>query len=169
MGLDTGGCLAANGHQVICADRDSSRIGSLEEGVLPVYEPHLTDLIQQARAAGLLSFTRDIGDAARNSDVIFLCVGVPQLDNGESDFAALDSAVKQIALAAASPKLVVERSTVPVQTGEQLKHLVSVYSTNQQARFQVAANPQLLREGSAVDEFLHPDRILLGVLDEESD
>jgi len=169
VGLVTGGCLAAIGHQVICADRDAERVHLLEGGVLPVYEPHLAELIQRNRAAGLLVFTSDTGEAARSSDVIFLCVGVPQLDDSESDFAALDSAAKQIALAADSPKLVVERSTVPVQTGEQLKHLLGVYSSNRHASFQVAANPQFLREGAAVEGFLHPDRILLGVDDPESE
>jgi UDPglucose 6-dehydrogenase len=169
VGLVTGGCLAAIGHHVICADCDAGRIRLLEEGILPVYEPYLTELIQQSRAAGLLSFTLDTGCAVRNSDVIFLCVGIPQLDNGESDFAALDSAAKQIAFAADSPKVVVERSTVPVQTGEQLKHLFCVYSKNHHASFQVAANPQFLREGIAVEEFLHADRILLGVEDTQSE
>jgi len=167
--LVTGGCLAAIGHQVICADRDRERVRLLEEGVLPIYEPYLAELIQGSRAADLIRFTSDTEDAARSSNVIFLCVGIPQLDDGESDFAALDSAAKQIALAADSPKLVVERSTVPVQTGEQLKHLLDVYSPNRHASFQVAANPQFLREGTAVEDFLHPDRILLGVQDAESE
>ncbi len=169
VGLVTGGCLAAIGHQVICADCNAGRIRLLEEGILPVYEPHLAELIQKSRDAGLLFFTLDTGHAARNSEVIFLCVGVPQLDNGESDFTALDLAAKQIAFAADSPKLVVERSTVPVQTGEQLKHLMCVYCTNPHASFQVAANPQFLREGIAVEEFLHPDRILLGVEDSQAE
>jgi len=169
VGLVTGGCLAAIGHHVICADRDTERVHLLEGGILPVYEPHLAELIQRSHAAGLLMFTSDTGDAARSSDVIFLCVGVPQLDDGQSDFAALDSAAKQIALAADSPKLVVERSTLPVQTGEQLKHLLGVYSPNRYVNFQVAANPQFLREGTAVEDFLHPDRILLGVNDAESE
>ena len=169
VGLVTGGCLAASGHQVICADRDAERIHLLETGILPLYEPHLAELIQRSRAAGLLMFTSDTGDAARSSDVIFLCVGVPQLADGQSDFAALDSAVKQIALTADSPKLVVERSTVPVRTGEQVKHLLGVYSPNRHASFQLAANPQFLREGTAVEDFLHPDRILLGVNDAESE
>ena len=168
VGLVTGACLAAVGHQVTCADSDADRIRLLQDAVSPVYEPYLAELIRQGRATGQLSFTSETGEAAQGADVIFLCVGVPQLDSGESDFAALDSAAKQIAHAARSSKLVVERSTVPVQTGQQLKHLLSVYSTNREASFQVAANPQFLREGTAVDEFLHPDRILLGVQSEDS-
>ena len=168
VGLVTGGGLSAIGHQVICADRDAELLRILQGGRLPLFEPHLDELIQSGCAAGTLSFTGDTRNAAQNADVIFLCIGVPQLENGESDFAALDSAASQIALAADSSKLVVERSTVPVRTGEQLKHLLSVYALNRQARFQVAANPQFLREGTAVEEFLHPDRILLGVDNPES-
>jgi UDPglucose 6-dehydrogenase len=96
-------------------------------------------------------------------------VGVPLLENGESDFEAVDSATKQIALAANTSKLVVERSTVPVRTGEQLKHLLHIYAADQTVRFQVAANPQFLREGAAVEGFLHPDRVLLGIDDADSE
>jgi UDPglucose 6-dehydrogenase len=168
VGLVTGGCLAAIGHHVVCTDRDTERIRLLEEGRLPVYEPHLKELILQSRAAGLLTFTRDATAALRSAAVIFLCVGVPQLENGESDFAALDSASNQIARAVDSPKLIVERSTVPVKTGEQLKHLLVVTTSNPHADFQVAANPQFLREGTAVEDFFHPERILLGVDNPES-
>jgi UDPglucose 6-dehydrogenase len=169
VGLVTGGCLAAIGHHVVCMDRDTERIRLLEEGCLPVYEPHLNELILQSRAAGLLTFTKDATAALRSAPVIFLCVGVPQLENGESDFAALDTASNQIARAVDSPKLIVERSTVPVKTGEQLKHLLVVTASNPHADFQVAANPQFLREGTAVEDFFHPERILLGVDNPESE
>jgi UDPglucose 6-dehydrogenase len=150
-------------------DRDTERIRLLEEGCLPVYEPHLNELILQSRAAGLLTFTRDAAAALRSAAVIFLCVGVPQLENGESDFAALDTASNQLARAVDSPKLIVERSTVPVKTGEQLKHLLVVTTSNPHADFQVAANPQFLREGTAVEDFFHPERILFGVDNPESE
>ena len=169
MGLVTGGCLAAIGHHVLCVDRDTQRIQSLEEGRLPVYEPHLDELILRSRAAGTLTFTSDAASAMRSADLIFLCIGVPQLENGESDFAALDSAANQIAHAVDSPKLIVERSTVPVKTGEQLDLLLRVTTPNSHAHFRVAANPQFLREGTAVEDFFHPERILLGVDDSESE
>jgi len=168
VGLVTGGCLAAIGHRVFCVDRDPKRFRLLEEGRLPVYESHLTELIQRNRAAGMLTFTNDAA-ALRTADAIFLCIGVPQLENGESDFAALDSAANHIARSVDAPKLIVERSTVPVKTGEQLKHLLSVTTPNPHARFRVAANPQFLREGTAVEDFFHPERILLGVDDAESE
>jgi UDPglucose 6-dehydrogenase len=169
VGLVTGGCLAAIGHHVFGVDRDAERIRLLEEGRLPVYEPHLQELIQRSRAAGMLAFTNGAASALRSADAIFLCIGVPQLENGESDFAALDSAANQIARSVDKPKLIVERSTVPVKTGEQLKHLLSVTAPNPHARFQVAANPQFLREGTAVEDFFHPERLLLGVDDAESE
>lgn len=169
MGLVTGGCLAAIGHHVFCVDRDAERVRLLEEGRLPVYEPHLNELIQRSRAAGMITFMNDPAAALRSADAIFLCIGVPQLDNGESDFAALDSAANQIARHVDAPKLIVERSTVPVRTGEQLRHLLSVYTPDPNARFRVAANPQFLREGSAVEGFFHPERILLGRDDAESE
>src|SRR5437660_3977124 len=165
VGLVTGGCLAAIGHRVFCIDSDAERIRSLGEGQLPVYEPRLNELIVRGRAAALLTFTRDATDALRNAAVIFLCMGVPQLENGESDFAALDSAASQIAHVVDAPKVIVERSTMPVKTGEQLGHLLSVTTPNPRARFRVAANPQFLRGGSAAEDFFHPERILLGVDD----
>lgn len=169
VGLVTGGCLAAIGHHVICADRDAKRVRLLEEGRLPLYEPHLKELILRSSAEGALTFSADVAGALRTADVIFLCIGVPQLENGESDFAALDSAAFQIAHAVASPKLIVERSTVPVRTGEQLMHLLRVTTPNPGAHFRVASNPQFLREGTALDDFFHPERVLLGVDDAESE
>ncbi len=169
VGLVTGGCLAAIGHHVYCVDRDTERIRLLGEGRLPVYEPHLHELILRSRTSGMLTLTTDAARALRNADVIFLCIGVPQLENGKSDFAALDSAVNQIAQIVDAPKLIVERSTVPVKTGEQLKHLLSVTASNPRARFRVAANPQFLRKGTAVEDFFHPERILLGVDEPDSE
>jgi UDPglucose 6-dehydrogenase len=169
VGLVTGGCLSAIDHHVFCVDRDAERIHLLEEGRLPVYEPHLNELIQRSRTAGMFTFTTDSALALRSADAIFLCIGVPQHEDGESDFAALDAAANQIARSVDTPKLIVERSTVPVRTGEQLKHLLSVTTPNPHARFRVAANPQFLREGTAIADFFHPERILLGVDDAESE
>ena len=169
VGLVTGGCLAAIGHHIFCIDRDTERIRLLGEGRLPVYEPHLHELILRGRTSGMLTFVTDMSSALRTSDVIFLCIGVPQLENGKSDFAALDAAANQIAQSVDTPKLIVERSTVPVKTGEQLKHLLSVTAPSPRARFHVAANPQFLRKGTAVEDFFHPERILLGTDEPESE
>jgi UDPglucose 6-dehydrogenase len=141
----------------------------LEEGGLPLYESHLDELLLHGRSANALAFTRDLGKAARDAEVVFLCVGVPHLENGDSDFSALDTAARQIAQAVDTSKLIVVRSTVPVQTGEQLMHLLSAYRRNHSVSFCVASNPQFLREGTAVEDFLHADRILLGVEDSVSE
>jgi UDPglucose 6-dehydrogenase len=169
VGLVTGACFAAIGHQVTCVDRDPERIRSLQQGSPPVFECHLSDLILRSLNAGAINFTTELAAPLRRSDAVFLCIGVPQLENGDSDFAALDSAAGQIARVVDAPKLIVVRSTVPVRAGEQLKHLLRVTTPNPLARFQVAANPQFLREGTAVEGFLHPPRILLGVEDPESE
>ena len=169
VGLVTGACLAVIGHEVICADSDAERIQGLQKGRVPIYEPHLEEMIQQRSAAGKLTFTCESDQAARVSEVVFLCVGVPQFDDGQSDFSRLDAAVRQIAQAVDEPKLIVERSTVPVQTSKQLERLFAAYGQHPSAHFCVAANPQFLREGTAVEDFLHPDRILLGVEDHGSE
>jgi len=172
VGLVTGACLAAMGHHVIGADRDPSLVRELQQGRTDVYEPHLTELVRLGLQTGRLTFTERTGEAARQCEIIFLCVGVPQLEGGEADVSALDAATRQIGSSVDSSgdaaRLVVERSTVPLQTGEQVLRLLAVYNRNRGGRFRVAANPQFLREGSAVDEFLHPDRVLIGVDDAES-
>ncbi len=169
IGLVTGGCLAAVGHEVKCADRNQDLLQSLQHGHLPFFESYLDQVIRQGLASRKLAFSSDTSETSRASDVIFLCVGVPHLENGDPDFSALDAAARQIGEFAESPKLVVERSTVPLQTGEQLKQLLAVYNRGRAARFCVAANPQFLREGTAVNDFLHPDRILVGVDDTDSE
>lgn len=163
VGLVTGGCLSCIGHQITCVDRDAELARGLQHGRLPFFEPHLKAIVSQSLAVGRLTFTFESTEAARASDAVFLCVGVPQLENGDADFSPLDAAARQIGESAESPKLVVERSTVPLQTGEQLKQLLAVYNRGRGTRFRVAANPQFLREGTAVSDFLHPDRILVGV------
>ncbi len=169
VGLVTGGCLASIGHHVFCIDHDAERIRLIGEGRLPVYEPHLHELILRSRTTGMLTLATDAAHALRKSDVILLCIGVPQLENGKSDFSLLDAAANQIAKLVDAPKLIVLRSTVPVKTGEQLSHLLSVTTSNPHVRFRVAASPQFLREGTAVEDFFHPERILLGVDDPESE
>lgn len=169
VGLITGTCLASLGHHVDCVDRDAYRIGQLQSGCLPLSEPHLEEIFQHSLAAGQIAFCTDMSEAFTQADIIFLCVGVPQLENGESDFAALDSAAREIAAAVHEPKLVVVRSTVPVQTTLQLQHLLSVYHGISAIPFPVACNPQFLRQGTAVSGFFHPDRLLLGVEDAQSE
>ncbi len=169
VGLVTGGCLAEIGHEVVCADKDDAIVQRLNAGQLPIYEPHLGAMLERARCGGRLVFTAKPTEAVHAGEVIFLCVGVPQLENGDADLSAVDRVARLVATESRSPKLVIERSSVPVQTGQQLKGLLTVYGRTSGVSFRVAANPQFLREGTAVEDFLHPDRILIGVEDSISE
>lgn len=169
VGLVTGTCLAEAGHQVVCTDNDPERIAALKAGVVPLYEPHLDAMLAESRRSHRLSFTSDAREAVRAGEVIFICVGTPPLENGEADLSAIDNVARLIATEACESKLVVEKSTVPAQTGEQLKRVLGVYSHKGGVEFRVASNPEFLREGTAVQDFLHPDRVVLGVEDEVSE
>src|SRR5947208_1548784 len=169
VGLVTGTCLAEAGHQVVCTDNDPERIATLKAGVIPIYEQHLDALLTSNTRANRLSFTCDAAAAVKFGDAIFICVGTPPKENGEADLSAIDNVARLIATEAHTSKLVVEKSTVPAQTGQQLKRVLSVYRRDPSVDFRVASNPEFLREGTAVEDFLHPDRIVLGVEDEDSE
>jgi UDPglucose 6-dehydrogenase len=168
VGLVTGACLAEAGHNVVCTDIDAQRIATLNAGGVPIYERHLEKLLASARKAGRLSYTSDAGEAIRAGQAIFICVGTPPKENGEADLSAIDKVARQIAQEARSPKLVIEKSTVPARTGFQLQRALSAYSRTSAVSFRVASNPEFLREGTAVEDFFHPDRIVVGVEDETS-
>jgi UDPglucose 6-dehydrogenase len=168
VGLVTGACLAAAGHEVFCTDIDEKRLDLLNAGKVPIYEEHLYQVLQRAVAEKRISFTADTGEAIRSGEVIFICVGTPPKDTGEADLSAIDHVARQIAMEARTPKLVVEKSTVPALTGVQLQKALTAYSRDGASRFQVASNPEFLREGTAVEDFFHPDRIVVGVESEKS-
>jgi len=168
VGLVTGSCLAEAGHEVVATDNDVARIETLRAGRLPIHEPGLDLVMQRACAAGRLRFTGDLAEAVGAAEAIFICVGTPPLESGEADLSAIDNVARQIAAAASSPKLVIEKSTVPAQTGEQLRRALAVYGRNSDTTFRVASNPEFLREGTAVYDFFHPDRIVIGVEDQEA-
>ena len=165
VGLVTGACLAELGHHVLCTDNDKSKIDTLEAGKLPIFEPGLDSVVEGNRKEGRLSFSADPADAAQG-DAIFICVGTPPLPTGDADLSSIDRVAQMIATEAKSDKLVVEKSTVPAQTGQQLKRVLEIYGRGTGVRFRVASNPEFLREGTAVGDFLHPDRIVIGVDDE---
>jgi UDPglucose 6-dehydrogenase len=166
VGLVTGSCLAEIGHEVVCTDNDAAKIKTLEAGRLPIYEPGLDDVIAKVRKARRLRFSAKPGEAVGAGDVIFICLGTPPLPNGDADLSAIDHVARLVASEARSAKLVVEKSTVPAQTGQELKRALSVYGRKSGVTFRVASNPEFLREGTAVDDFLHPDRIVVGVDDD---
>ena len=169
VGLVTGGCLAEVGHEVFCTDSDTAKMNTLEAGQLPIYEPHLDTVLAKARRDRHLTFLRDPADAVAAGDAIFICVGTPPLVTGDADLSAIDHVARLIATEARSPKLVIEKSTVPSQTGQQLKRALSVYGRKSGVNLRVASNPEFLREGTAVEDFLHPDRVVVGVEDETSE
>jgi UDPglucose 6-dehydrogenase len=169
VGLVTGACLAEIGHEVVCTDNDRTKLQILESGRVPIYEPGLEAIISKARRAGRLGFRSEVAEAVEAGDAIFICVGTPPLPNGDADLSAIDNVARVVASEARSPKLVIEKSTVPARTGQELKRALSVYGRKKEVSFRVASNPEFLREGTAVEDFLHPDRIVVGVEDETAE
>ena len=163
VGLVTGACLAELGHTVLCTDNDAAKIEILESGKLPIFEPGLDRLVAKNGRNGRLSFSAEPANAVAAGEVIFICVGTPPLPNGDADLSSIDRVAQMIATESESDKLVVEKSTVPAQTGQQLKRALEIYGRGKTIRFHVASNPEFLREGTAVGDFLHPDRIVIGV------
>ena len=160
VGLTTAACLAEIGHQVLCADSDVDKLKKLNAGSVPFFEPHLEVLVKRNAASGRLQFTSPI-EAIQKGDAIFICVGTPPLENGEADLSAIESVARTIASTAHGYRLVIEKSTVPVQTAKRLWKHLSIYNING-LEFDVVSNPEFLREGSAVGDFFHPDRIVIG-------
>jgi UDPglucose 6-dehydrogenase len=169
VGLVTGSCLAEIGHEVVCTDNDAAKMQTLESGKLPIYEPGLEGVVEKTRREGRLRFEASPAGAVAAGDAIFICVGTPPLPNGDADLSAIDNVARLIATEARSPKLVVEKSTVPAHTGQELKRALSIYGRKSGTEFRVASNPEFLREGTAVEDFLHPDRIVVGVEDETAE
>lgn len=162
VGLVTGTCLAELGNRVICADSDIKKIAALKKGDIPIYEPGLEELISSNVKSKRLYFTSSIKDAVKDSTVIFIAVGTPSMDNGEADLTGIENVARNIALGMTDYRLIVEKSTVPVETGEWVKHTISL-NVKKKIKFDVASNPEFLREGSAINDFMHPDRIVIGV------
>ena len=163
VGLVTGTCLAEVGHRVVCVDDDREKMAILNRGELPIFEPGLDVLVARNRREGRLSFTTDLKEGIEAAAVIFICVGTPPLEDGDADLSAVEQVVRRIGELSSAYKLVVEKSTVPVQTGTWIEKTLKVYKGDEDARFDVASNPEFLREGSAIEDFLHPDRIVVGV------
>jgi len=162
VGLVTGACFAELGNNIICADNDSKKITGLKKGVLPLYEPGLEELVITNIRKTRLKFTTSIKEAVKGSEIIFIAVGTPSLDNGEADLTGVESVARNIALNLTGYRLIVEKSTVPVETGIWVKHTISTYIKHN-IKFDIASNPEFLREGQAINDFMHPDRIVIGV------
>ena len=160
VGLVMGAGLAEMGNTVVCADVDAGKIARLARGEVPIYEPGLEPLVVRNQAEGRLAFTTDVGDAVEKSDVVFIAVGTPPEEDGSADLTHVLSVADTIGRHMNRPKVVVTKSTVPVGTAEKVRAAVAA-RTGQ--RFSVASNPEFLKEGAAVQDFMKPDRIVLGV------
>src|SRR5487761_897144 len=161
VGLTSAACFAESGHQVTCAESNPQRLKLLRDGGLPFYEPHLESLVERNSRNGRLTFT-STHEAIEKGQAIFICVGTPPLENGDADLTGIEGVARDIAQSARGYRLVIEKSTVPVQTGRQLQKHLSLYCRTGLS-YDVASNPGFLREGSAVEDFFHPDRIVVGV------
>ncbi len=163
VGLVVGLCFAEIGHQVVCVDNDEAKIKALKSGRCPFFEPHLEDLLKRALEEKTVVFTTDLKEAVDHAEVTFLCLGTPPLPDGEADLSFVERVTRQIATMAGSFHLVVEKSTVPVLTGERIEKTMRIHRRGKDGEFDVASNPEFLAEGSAVMDFLCPDRIVVGV------
>lgn len=162
VGLVTGACFAHLGHDVICVDNDPKKLEVLRRGKVPIYEPGLEEMIKGSRKKKKIKFTSSIAEAVKHSEVIFICVNTPPRDDGGADLSYVENVSREIARNLTHYCLVVEKSTVPVQTGERVYRTIKE-NHRRKVDFDVASNPEFLREGSAIEDFLNPDRIVVGV------
>jgi UDPglucose 6-dehydrogenase len=168
VGLVTGACFADLGHEVLCIDNNPAKIEALRAGEIPIYEPGLADIVRANVAEGRLRFSSTIRDGVDFADILFICVGTPPRADGSADLSFLERVMREIAEAMHSYKLIVEKSTVPVRTAESMEALAREHLAGRDVEFDLASNPEFLAEGSAVHDFLHPDRIVLGVNSEKA-
>jgi UDPglucose 6-dehydrogenase len=162
VGLVTGTCFAEAGHQVICVDKDAEKIKLLKAGGMPIYEPGLKELVDTNVSAGRLVFSNSTQEGVENSDVIFIAVPTPAQNDGSVDLSFIEGVSREIAGAMTSYKIVVDKSTVPVKTGDKVSETIKRYC-KAKVEFDVVSNPEFLREGFAVGDFMKPDRVVVGV------
>ncbi len=168
VGLVSGACFAEFGARVTCVDKQTERVDALRQGRIPIYEPGLEDLVARNAAAGRLSFSTDLGTAVANADLVFIAVGTPtRRGDGHADLKYVYAAAEEIAANLVGYTVIVDKSTVPVGTAREVQRVLQ--KTNPDADFDVASNPEFLREGSAIGDFMRPDRVVLGVESERAE
>ena len=167
VGLVSGVCFADLGNDVICVDKDISKINRLKKSIIPIYEPGLEELVKKNFNAGRLKFSTNLGESVKKSDLIFICVGTPTKKNSyEADLSQVFSAAKKISQNIKSFKIIINKSTVPVMTGDKVEKIIS--KKVKKKLFSVVSNPEFLREGEAIRDFIYPDRVVVGTLDKSS-
>ena len=162
VGLVTAACLADLGNKVICVDNDYKKVENLKKGIIPIYEPGLAELISKNKKAKRISFGHSIKEATVKSEIIFICVGTPANADGGADLSAIEKVASEIARAINKYKVIVGKSTVPALTGERIKQTIGKMM-ERRINFDVVSNPEFLREGQAIHDTMHPDRIVIGV------
>ena len=167
VGLVTGACFADLGNDVICMDNDSQKIKLLQRGQIPFFEPGLSELVQKNHSEGRLRFTTSIRDVVHTSKIIFLCVGTPSTANGDADLSAIEHVTKKIVESLREYRVIVEKSTVPVETGALLYQMIKQVN-RRRIPFDVASNPEFLKEGDALNDFLMPCRVVIGTTSEKA-
>jgi UDPglucose 6-dehydrogenase len=165
VGLVAGACLAETGNDVICVDVDAEKIARLQRNEIPIYEPGLEPMVKRNQDEGRLTFTTDLASAVRSSRVIFIAVGTPPGEDGSADLKHVLAVARAVGQSMNGPKIVVTKSTVPVGTAEKVRAAVRAETT---IHFAVCSNPEFLKEGAAIEDFMKPDRVVIGVDDEEA-
>ena len=167
VGLVSGVCFSDLGNDVICVDKDKNKINNLKNSIIPIYEPGLEELVKKNYKAGRLNFTSDLSKAVKNSNIIFICVGTPTKKNGiGADLSQIYNAAKEIGKNINSFKIIINKSTVPVTTGDQVEKIL--LSNNDKKMFSVVSNPEFLREGEAIRDFIYPDRVVIGTSEKKA-
>ncbi len=159
VGLVVGACFAENGHHVVCVDKDAAKVRGLQKGKVPIYEPGLEEVVKRNRSEGRLTFTTTLPRAVRAAQVVFIAVGTPEAEDGSADLQHVLGVAREIARAMNGYKVIVDKSTVPVGTSERVREAVRRETTHP---FSVVSNPEFLKQGAAVDDFLKPDRVVIG-------
>src|SRR5581483_1260489 len=161
VGLVTGACFAEFGVHVTCVDKDQEKVDFLQRGMIPIYEPGLEEMVKKNMQSGRLAFTTDIVRAVEGALVIFIAVGTPPRGDGFADLSYIETVAKTVATHMNGYKVVVTKSTVPVGTGEKIRKIIGSLQ-KEHFDFDIVSNPEFLREGSAIEDFLHPNRVVIG-------
>src|SRR6476619_6401890 len=165
VGLVVGACFAETGNDVICVDKDRQKVALLRRGHIPIYEPGLEEIVRRNRQEKRLVFTTTLPDAVRKADVVFVAVGTPMGEDGSADLQHVLAAAREIARAMNGYKVIVDKSTVPAGTSERVRAAIASETTH---AFSVVSNPEFLKQGAAVEDFLKPDRVVIGATEQRA-